>query len=80
MVTGGTLSKCSKTLYYKNLLETYFVKTVGKYQFAMAYIRALVMSAYKEINCLISQPKHYVVGTQKNRRNETVLLSTKIIG
>ena len=46
----------------------------------MAYIRALVMSAYKEINCLISQPNHYVVGTQKNRRNETVLLSTKIIG
>ena len=31
------------------------------------------MSAYKEINCLISQPKHYVVDTQKNRRNETVL-------
>ena len=26
------------------------------------------MSAYKEINCFISQPKHYVVGTQKNRR------------
>ena len=24
---GGTLSQCSKTLYYKNLLETYFVKT-----------------------------------------------------
>ena len=46
----------------------------------MAYIRALVMSAYKEINCLISQPNHYVVGTQKNRRNETVLLSTNIIG
>ena len=46
----------------------------------MAYISALVMSAYKEINCLIFQPKHYVVVTQKNRRNETVLLSTKIIG
>ena len=46
----------------------------------MAYIRALVMSAYKEISCLISQTKHYVVGTQKNRRNETILLSTKIIG
>ena len=27
------------------------------------------MSAYKDINCLISQPKHYVVGNQKNRRN-----------
>ena len=38
------------------------------------------MSAYKEIDCLIFQPKHYVVGTQKNRRNGTVLLSTKIIG
>ena len=24
---GETLSKCSKTLYYKNFLETYFVKT-----------------------------------------------------
>ena len=35
----------------------------------MAYIRALVMSAYKDINCLISQPKHYVVGNQKNHRN-----------
>ena len=46
----------------------------------MAYIRALVMSANKEISCLISQPKHYVVGTQKNRRNETVLLNTKSIG
>ena len=46
----------------------------------MAYIRALVMSAYKETNCLIIQTKHYVLGTQKNRRNETVLLSTKIIG
>ena len=46
----------------------------------MAYIRALVMSACKEINCLISQPKHYFVVTQKNRRNEMVLLSTNIIG
>ena len=46
----------------------------------MAYIRVLVMSTYKEINCLISQAKHYVVGTQKNRRNETVLLRTRIVG
>ena len=37
------------------------------------------MSAYKEINCLISQSKHYVVGTQKNRRNETVLLSINLM-
>ena len=60
MVTGGggTLSKCSKTIYYKNFLETYFVKPVGKYHFPMTCIRALVMSAYKVINCLIFQPKH----------------------
>ena len=78
LVTGvSALSKCSKTLYYKNLIETYKVNISSQY---MAYIRALVMSAYKEINCLISQPKHYVVDTQKNRRNETVLFSTKIIG
>ena len=55
---GGTLSKCSKTLYYKNLLEAYFVKSVGKYQFAMACIRALVMSAHKVINSLISHPNY----------------------
>ena len=55
---GGTLSKCSKTLYYKNILETYFVKPVGKYQFAMASIRDLVKSAYKVITYPISQPKH----------------------
>ena len=35
------------------------------------------MSAYKVINCLISQPKH-VFGTQKNRLNEKVLLSAKL--
>ena len=28
---------------------------------------------------LITQPKHYVVGTQKNRLNETVLLSCQNI-
>ena len=72
---GGGGERC------QNAQKHFIIKTfLGKYQFAMAYIRALVMSAYKEINCLISQPKHYVVGTQKNRRNETVLLSTKIIG
>ena len=40
---GRTLSKCSKTLYYKNLLETYFVKTCRL--ISTCNIRALVMSA-----------------------------------
>ena len=53
------MSKCSKTIYYKNLLGTYFVQTCRyKYQFTMACIRALVLIAYQAINCLISQPKH----------------------
>ena len=54
---GGTLPKCSKTLF---IIKTYWTlilyKPVGKYQFAMACIRDLVMSAYKVINCLIPQP------------------------
>ena len=39
---------------------------------------ALVMLAYQAINCLKFSTKTYVVGTQKNRHNETVLLSTKL--
>ena len=33
-------------------------KAIGKYQFKMACIRALVMIVYQLTNCLISQPKH----------------------
>ena len=41
-------------------------------------IRPSVKSAHPKYNFLISQPKHmlYVVGTQKKRLNETVLLNT----
>ena len=39
-------------------------------------LRPLVKSAQQDNNFLISQ---YVVGTQKNRLNETVLLSTQNI-
>ena len=61
---GGHCQNAQKHFIIK-IIRNLFCKTpVGKYQFAMAYIRALVMSAYKEINCLISQPKHCVVGTQ----------------
>ena len=76
LVTGGG-GRCQNAqkhliiIFFRNL---FCKKPVDKYQFAMAYIRALVMRAFKEINCLISQSKHYVVGIQKNRRNETVLL------
>ena len=52
------MSKCSKTIYYKNYPELILHKPVGKYQFTMACIRALVMIEYQVINCLISKPKH----------------------
>ena len=38
--------------------EFILYKPVGKYQFTMACVSALVMIAYQAINCLISQPKH----------------------
>ena len=75
---GGEDVKMLKTKYHKNLLGTNFAQTCrGKYQFTMACIRAFVMIMCQVINCLISQPKTYVVGNKKNCRNETVLLSTK---
>ena len=41
--------------------------------------RTLVKSVYQKNNFLISQPKTYVVDTQKNLLNETVLLSNRNI-
>ena len=41
-------------------------------------VRLLVKSAYQKNNFLISQPKH-VVGTQKNRLNDMVLLISQNI-
>ena len=43
------------------------------------HYRTLVKIVYQENNFLISLPKQNVVGTQKNRLNETVLLSTQNI-
>ena len=51
---GGTMSKCSKTIYYKNVLGTYFAQTYLQWH----VFRALVMIVYQVINCLKSQPKH----------------------
>ena len=72
------MSKCSKTIYYKNLFGTYFVQTCrqistynGMYQgFSYDCVPSNYLSYFST--------KTYVVGTQKKRRNETVLLSTKL--
>ena len=42
----------------------------------MMHLRPLFKSAYQKKNSYFST-KTYVVGTQKNRLNETVLLSTQ---
>ena len=58
---GGGGERCQnaqKQCIIKTYPELILYKPVGKYQFTMAYFRALVMSAYKVNNCLISQPKH----------------------
>ena len=46
------MSKCSKLFIIKPYSEIILYKPVGKYQFTMACIRALVMIAYQVINCL----------------------------
>ena len=61
MIGHGGWEQCQnaqKQYIIKTYLELILYKPVGKYPFAMACIRAIVMIAYQVINCLISQPKH----------------------
>ena len=51
---GERCQKTTKKLKFGN----YLYERVGKYQFTMACIKALVMSAYQVINCPIFQSKH----------------------
>ena len=53
-------------------------KPVGKYQFTMACIKGFSYDCVLSNTLSYFSTKTYVVGTQKNRRNETVLLSTKL--
>ena len=58
---GGGGERChiaQKQLIIKTYPELILYKPVGKYQFTMACIRAVVMIVYQVIDCLISQPKH----------------------
>ena len=71
---GGRCQNAQKQFLIKTYKELILYKPVGKYQFTMACIRALVMSMYQLTNCLISKPQSCVLG-HKNRRNETVLLN-----
>ena len=53
---GERCRNAQKHFIIKTHLKLILYKPVGKYQFAMACIRALVMIAYEVINCLISKP------------------------
>ena len=55
---GERCQNAQKQFITKTYPELILYKPVGKYQFTMACIRALVMIVYQVINCLISQPKH----------------------
>ena len=55
---GGAIPNAQKQFIIKTYPELILYKPVGKYQFTMTCIRALVMIAYQVIKCLISQPKH----------------------
>ena len=75
IVHGGEAVKMLKINLIKKNRNLYI--PVGKYQFTMACIRALVMIVYQVIDCLISQPNHVLWVLIRARGNEAVLLSTK---
>ena len=55
---GERCQNAQKQFHIKTYKELILYKPVGKYQFTMACIRALVMSVYQLAYCLIFQPKH----------------------
>ena len=55
---GGGGQNAQKQFIIKTYWKLILYKPVGKYQFTMTCIRALVMIEYQVINCLISKPKH----------------------
>ena len=56
MIGGGErCQNAQKQFNLKTYPELILYKPVGKYQYTMACIRALVMIPYQVINCLISQ-------------------------
>ena len=64
------------------IIKTYYdfilCKPVGKYQFTKACIKGFSYDCIPSSQLSYFSTKTYAVGTQKNRRNETVLLSSKL--
>ena len=55
---GGRCQNAQQQFIIKTYLECILYKPVGKYQFTMACIRALVIIVYQVNTGLIFQPKH----------------------
>ena len=75
---GERCQNAQKHFIIKTYQELILCKPVGKYQFTMACIKGFSYECVPSSQLSYFSTKTYVVGTQKNRRNETVLLSTKL--
>ena len=58
---GDAIKMLKNNLLSKLIGDLFLYKPVRKYQFTMSCIRAIDMSAYQVITCLISQPKHMLL-------------------
>ena len=77
---GGGGERCQnaqKQFVIKTYPKLILYKPVGKYQFTMACIRALVMTAYQVIKCLISRPKHMLWVLKRTVAMRRFFLNTK---
>ena len=72
------MSKCSKTINYKNLFGAYFVQTCRQISIYNGMYQGFSYDCVPSYKVSYFSTKTYVVGTQKNSRNETVPLNTKL--
>ena len=76
---GDRCQNAQNQLIIKTYFELILYKSVDKYQFTMACIRALVVIGYQVINCLISQPKHKLWVLNRTVAVRQFLLGTKLL-
>ena len=75
---GERCQNAQKQFIIKTYKELILCKPEGKYQFTMACIKGFNYDCIPSSQLSYFSTKTYVVGTQKNHRNETVLLSSKL--
>ena len=75
---GERCQNAQKQFIIKTYKELILCKPVGKYQFTLACIKGFSYDCIPSSQLSYFSTKTYVVGTQKNHRYETVLLSSKL--